>query len=134
VSSALSHHVMRGRIVALLSAGSLLAAASAGCSPHEMRDCGWSITWRHTEYLGLGYVLGPLKANGVTDADIRPVAAGRKLGTGYVPQCPGDSSGTATDVYAIDGIDPAIAIVTRTHLIGIAKGHSLPPQLLRKQR
>jgi hypothetical protein len=84
-------------------------------------------------YLGLGYVLGPLKSKGVGYADIRLVTLGRRLGAGYVPQCPGDSSGAETDAYAIDGIDAAIAIASRSHEIGVAKGHNLPPQLLKKQ-
>jgi hypothetical protein len=35
------------------------------------------------------------------------------------------------DVYSIQGIDPQIAVVTPDHLLGVAKGHDVPAQLLK---
>lgn len=112
-------------------AGSACAHGARYDAEHPpYRDCGWSVTWQDTEYLGLDYVLAdknpPLTAN-----DLIPVQPLAKLGTGFVPECPGDPTGTPVDVYSIQGIDPQIAVVTRDHLLGVAKGRDAPAQLLK---
>jgi hypothetical protein len=123
-----------GRFGRLAAAALIVASATTGCVKADDRDCGWSITWRHTVYLGLGYVLGATKtaAAPLTDADIKPVTPGKRLGEGRVPRCPGDDGGAPTTVFAIRDIDPAVAVVTRSLIIGVARGHAVPSALVKK--
>jgi hypothetical protein len=111
--------------------GSACASGSGYDAAHpRYRDCGWSVTWRDTEYLGLWYILSE-KTSPRSASDLIPVHPVTRLGTGYAPECPGDPTGTPVDVYSIHGVDPQVAVVTRDHLLGVAKGHSVSAQLLK---
>ncbi len=117
-------------VVIVVLVGSACTSDSRYDAEHPAyRDCGWSVTWRGTEYLGLDYILSdknpPRTAN-----DLIPMQPLSKLGTGFVPECPGDPTGSPVDVYSIQGIDPQIAVVTRDHLLGVAKGQMVPAELL----
>jgi len=88
------------------------------------------VTWQGTEYLGVEYVLADMTSS-LTPNDFISAQPFTKLGTGFVPECPGDATGSPVDVYSIQGIDPQVAVVTPDHLLGVAKGHDVPAQLLK---
>jgi hypothetical protein len=112
-------------------AGSACASDAKYDAEHPAyRDCYWSVTWQDTEYLGVEYALAN-KTSPLTANDFIPAQPFTKLGAGFVPECPGDPTGTPVDVYSIQGIDPQIAVVTPDHLLGVAKGHDVPAQLLK---
>lgn len=83
---------VRARMPIVFGAAALLASAS--CSPSgggagdATRDCGYSVTWQSRVYLDLIYVRHPPHTH------VRKPSAGRRLGHGFVPQCPGDSQGS----------------------------------------
>jgi hypothetical protein len=117
-------------VIVSLAASACTSDARYDAEHPAYRDCGWSVTWQDTVYLGLDYVLAdrnpPLTAD-----DLIPVQPFTKLGTGFAPECPGDPTGSPVDVYSIQGIDPQIAVVTHDHLLGVAKGRTAPAQLLK---
>lgn len=118
----------------------MVPLAASACSSGERhdaehpvyRDCYWSVTWRGTAYLGLEYVLAK-QSPPLTAADVIRAEPATKLGTGYVPECPGDATGSPVEVYSIRGVDPQVAVVTRDHQLGVATGHPVPAEL-RKHR
>src|SRR3954447_12967877 len=98
----------RSAVAVAALAGSGLAACSSGHeTPDAARDCGYSVTWQRRVYLDLVYVLHKPQ----TRADVRDPAAGRRLGRGVVPQCPGDREGSPATVYAVPGAPPELAVM-----------------------
>ena len=106
--------------------------AIAACSSQtgsDMRDCGYSVTWRGHVYLSLIYVRHPQK--------FEEPEPGPALGHGFVPQCPGDSDGTSAKVYAVQGVPSDVAVmakradgIDKRPVLCIRKGRALPQQLL----
>jgi hypothetical protein len=112
-----------------------LPACGSGNGPfndHDMRDCGYSVSWNNKLYLDLIYVLH----KGQSDEDVITPTAGRTVGHGFVPQCPGDDSGAPATVYAVPGVSVDVAVMAKTDDGGetptlcIRKGRAIPSQLL----
>jgi len=122
----------RARGAGLLVVLSTLGLCACSTSP-DMRDCGYSVTWRGNVYLGLAYALHKPQ----TEKDVITPNPGRIVGHGFVPTCPGDSDGTAARVYAVPGLSPSLAVMAKTDggrepILCIRKGNALPKQLLRR--
>ena len=122
----------RSNLAALAAA--VACGSIVGCSSGQhinQRDCGYSVTWQARVYVGLVYVHPPPRMR-----VLRP-AAGRPLGHGFVPQCPGDSTGSPAIVYEVPGISAREAVMVRTNdertlrpELLIRRGHPIPDALL----
>ena len=104
-------------LVGLVACGSAVACSSGVNG--AVRDCGYSVTWQSRIYVGLVYVHPP------PNTRIRKPTLGRRLGHGFVPQCPGDRDGSPATVYAAREASPDDAVMATTDTRG-----ALPPILL----
>jgi hypothetical protein len=108
-------HVARSSQVPVYSGGRNSGPAWDVCdasknSP-DMRDCGYSATLAcaRLRQPRLRPYTPPQSRN-----DVVQPSPGRALGRGFVPQCPGDSSGTPDTVYRVPGVPPDVAVMART--------------------
>jgi hypothetical protein len=127
----------RSAVLATVLGFATLSACGSGDGPGNgdaVRDCGYSVSWNDKLYLGLIYVLH----KGQTEDDVVAPEPGRRIGRGFVPQCPGDSAGSPATVYAVPGVSADVAVMANSDDGGepptlcIRKGRALPPQLLRR--
>jgi hypothetical protein len=124
-----------GATVAALVCSTLIGCSSSNDPGAANRDCGFSVNWHGRVYWDLIYVLhGPQ-----TRADVRIPARGQRLGSGFVPECPGGSTGSPATVYAVRGISPQAAVLARADIqrqlplvLLIRKDRAIPEALLRR--
>jgi Family of unknown function (DUF6281) len=112
--------------------GALLLAVIAvpGCARGQGEaGCALVIVWSGRTYTALGF---HLTKEHLTYADVREPRVGRRLGTGRVPACEDeDSDPTKIGVYAVVGVDPSAAVVSKIGTLVIEQDSAIPTMLLK---
>jgi hypothetical protein len=91
-------------------------------------SCAFVAVWRGVTYTD---VLYRYQTQHLTSDDIRrPAKPGRFLGMGKVPRCGGEASAGAVRIYTVPGVSTRLAVMTADKQLGIAKGSSIPHELI----